>query len=424
MTTKKFRNKEQNKGFTLVEVLVAISILAIIVVPLLQAFVTSARTNTKAKQIMRSTTLAENVLEQTKAYSVADIARQFNGNGFTADNSMVQNAEGFFEAVKDASGNYVRVVTPDDAATGTNVNSSIRDASNTTVNPEGVFVGQPDNNYYFLLNGVAMNPMKYDVAIAMEVSENSGLQNMTEINAMNRGDCAYYAQSNSDLDAAKEFEYKNQGYAQSIAKLNEDSFRQMMNRRIIIDINDDGSGNQSVKITYEYTIGSGYTEPEDQTITEFITVFDNYDSGEQLKAVYLYYYPLYGSTRTDTIDIVNKSNLDVDVYLIRTQGTDYDEALELTYVPYINVSEKSSTDGQSHTTVCTNNETSIRTYSTTMGVAGTLEVKDLGNVQEKASLYDVTVRIYKYNETNPFGEDDLITTITGSKLDNSTKRKN
>ena len=48
MHRKKYKNKTV-KGFTLIELVVSIVILAIVVLPILTAFVISARTNTKAK---------------------------------------------------------------------------------------------------------------------------------------------------------------------------------------------------------------------------------------------------------------------------------------------------------------------------------------------------------------------------------------
>ena len=86
MNKKNHIRGKQNKGFTLVEVLIAITILAIIVAPLLHAFVTASRTNAKAKQLMKATTLAQNVMEETKANSLEEIARQFNG--YQSSNSL------------------------------------------------------------------------------------------------------------------------------------------------------------------------------------------------------------------------------------------------------------------------------------------------------------------------------------------------
>ena len=57
-----------NEGFSLVELLIAIVILSIIVVPLLHSFVTSARTNAKSRNTMHATAIAEDVMEQFEAH--------------------------------------------------------------------------------------------------------------------------------------------------------------------------------------------------------------------------------------------------------------------------------------------------------------------------------------------------------------------
>ena len=46
------RRQLNNEGFSLIELLIAIVILSIIVVPLLHSFVTSARTNAKSRNTM------------------------------------------------------------------------------------------------------------------------------------------------------------------------------------------------------------------------------------------------------------------------------------------------------------------------------------------------------------------------------------
>lgn len=63
------REKGNQKGFTLIELLVAIAILAIIAVPLLNAFLMSVRTDAKAKVKMRAATAASNVMEDIKSKS-------------------------------------------------------------------------------------------------------------------------------------------------------------------------------------------------------------------------------------------------------------------------------------------------------------------------------------------------------------------
>ena len=50
--------ERKNSGFTLVELLIAITILGIIVGPFMHSFVTASRTNAKAQQIQNATLLA------------------------------------------------------------------------------------------------------------------------------------------------------------------------------------------------------------------------------------------------------------------------------------------------------------------------------------------------------------------------------
>lgn len=64
-----------NGGFSLVELLIAIVILSIIVVPLLHSFVTSARTNAKSRNTMHATAIAEDVMEQFEAHTLGGNGR-------------------------------------------------------------------------------------------------------------------------------------------------------------------------------------------------------------------------------------------------------------------------------------------------------------------------------------------------------------
>ena len=80
----KHRKKRQlnNEGFSLVELLIAIVILSIIVVPLLHSFVTSARTNAKSRTTMHATAIAEDVMEMFEVrYSLegAEFALRISG---------------------------------------------------------------------------------------------------------------------------------------------------------------------------------------------------------------------------------------------------------------------------------------------------------------------------------------------------------
>ena len=66
--TKATDGRKQNKdaGFSLVELLIAVVILAIIVIPLMNLFVSSNRINIKSRQTLRATTVAQDIMEGLK----------------------------------------------------------------------------------------------------------------------------------------------------------------------------------------------------------------------------------------------------------------------------------------------------------------------------------------------------------------------
>lgn len=70
--------KKDNKGFSLIELMVAIIILALVVTPLLHSFMTVMRTNAKSRRLLRTTTVAENVMEGLSGLSIETIAQQFH----------------------------------------------------------------------------------------------------------------------------------------------------------------------------------------------------------------------------------------------------------------------------------------------------------------------------------------------------------
>lgn len=93
-----------NSGFSLVELLIAVTILAIIVIPLLHMFITSTNINVKSRQTLRATTVAQDIMEGLKAYTLEEVRAQFEppegagGSGYhyptdgfyVIDSSMIQ----------------------------------------------------------------------------------------------------------------------------------------------------------------------------------------------------------------------------------------------------------------------------------------------------------------------------------------------
>lgn len=55
--------KENNKGFSLIEIVIAMAMIAIVVLPILQTFIASARINRNARQTMIQTDVAQTIME-------------------------------------------------------------------------------------------------------------------------------------------------------------------------------------------------------------------------------------------------------------------------------------------------------------------------------------------------------------------------
>ena len=72
------KRKLNNKGFTLVEVVVSMLIISFIAIPLLNTFIMSKKANLKARQVQYGTLVAQNILEAIQEFGVEDIARQFH----------------------------------------------------------------------------------------------------------------------------------------------------------------------------------------------------------------------------------------------------------------------------------------------------------------------------------------------------------
>jgi prepilin-type N-terminal cleavage/methylation domain-containing protein len=70
--------KKRNRGFTLVEVLVAAAILSIMVTPILSSFVAIARVNAKSRRKLSATAIANSVMESVKGFELSDVSKQFN----------------------------------------------------------------------------------------------------------------------------------------------------------------------------------------------------------------------------------------------------------------------------------------------------------------------------------------------------------
>lgn len=84
----------------MVEVIVAMAILAVVIVPTLRIFASTSGTNFRSKQRQRATTVAESTMEALKAYNLDNLCRLFDSSDFKGAN--IHLADGTLVGSQDA----------------------------------------------------------------------------------------------------------------------------------------------------------------------------------------------------------------------------------------------------------------------------------------------------------------------------------
>lgn len=88
--------QKNDQGFSLVEVLVAVTILALVVGPLLYSFVTAVRINSRSKHSMEASAAAQNAMEQVKAADWQELGLTDHGDGtFSKEHSENINGKNY-----------------------------------------------------------------------------------------------------------------------------------------------------------------------------------------------------------------------------------------------------------------------------------------------------------------------------------------
>lgn len=336
-TTKQTKNKLNNRGISLVEILVAITILAIAAGALLHAFITSTKINMRAKEQQRVTTAAQSVMEGLKAYTLEDICWQFN------------NIAGHDFKIYSAVGSRKEVPSGDAAITGITPTLSIKQWDEGGVmqheyEPDG------DGKFLFVMQNISYEGQLYDAKVELE--------------PMAGGQTIYYAREmDSTTDAVWKSPQGLDAAAQTVIlqnvldKLNEidefyeyemtnlDTSKITIDKTTYITIGGtEGAYTASVKCEYAYKVvdypyydatGAEQTwnSEEMEPFTAITSLPDTtFYSGASLENVYLYYYPSYASSlsdvpvNSDTINITNSTSGAKTVFLVKQVPPGLDES--------------------------------------------------------------------------------------------------
>lgn len=265
-----------NKGVTLVELIIAVAILGIVVTPLLHAFITSTKINASARDTLEETTLAENIMEEFNDASIEDMVTKYAG--------MVEDTTGI-----------VSFVNVSHLALTSDIDSDVR--VDITLDPVATVEFQDKNNMNLvdlktissINSAIYSMPQDYDGNIYDIFVNNS--------NSANSQDPETYPQAQD-----------------------RDFFEDNLNRTIFVTITKTGETTEGVplvrvemNIVYEYRGSVSCLESSDRRYTtDTKELFDNTQSEIELNALYLMYVPRYDAVLSghyDDIRILNYSNV-------------------------------------------------------------------------------------------------------------------
>lgn len=392
--------KGDNKGLSLLEVLIAMVVLSIVVVPFMHSFITAANTNADAKKTHKATIVAQSVMEGFKAEPVEEIVEQFENP--TTDFHVLDPGQ--------IAGNIADAV------------EVVTDAAQPGV-------------YRFEIAGVKEDISEYDVLVTLDPTDYRNSAYATEKKQYNATEMVQLPVIDMDKDAVciQKEEYTataaSQLYNQLYPHANEADILANMTRVITVNIErtDMGGGEYRTRVVVDYTYSYGSAN---YPITQ--TYFDSMETGEELRSVYLYYYPLYGtgSTPRDVINYSNSSSLPVNFYLLKQDAATTSEENETAYRVAFNIEEPASAEDAMKTKVYTNLGINIKNKSVPLIYPPVVELNhlpvtldniiapDLYDSEAEDRLYDLEVSVYESGaRAADFPPEMLLTTMEGSRID-------
>lgn len=391
-----WKNKK-NAGLTLLEVIVAVSIFSVAALVLLQGFVLSGRINRTSALYMSATDLAQNVMEDIKSKDFAQLSAAFNypvdadTKGLRLSSVASQKDRydsgdlGIQEIIKDGDQyRNVRKYRPTDSDTSLVTASVISEDNGRTYKFNARTKGKNESKYYFEMTNVKGEKENYDVLAEFDGSKDSGYKkssssapdtekndylspNITKLDTKTNGflimprhwdDNAMTELVNAQHEQAQKLAAENK--VEEPASLDPDEVYKYTKRTLYVRVEESGG---TIKAEAKYTLNAlNYVSDSDPvygrmdlcpvhgkeadsnktctcTYESAYTPFYSSETGEELKSIYVFYYPNYNSTSSvnplDEIIFENTSNYPVNLYVTkqRDEGTDGSDSTETVSVP-------------------------------------------------------------------------------------------
>ena len=421
------KHLKNNKGFSLLELIIAITILAAVMIPMLHSFVSAARANAKAKKLMEATTAAQNLMEEMKISGPS---------GFLVDHTQYDKEK---VTVKDSNGNIISTTTDIYGEPIYTYNVTVPSSSALTVNGREfrAKVSMDPTNYTCVTGGAVTGP-------SLNTRYNSlPLANVSKLSKDSNG--FYLQNEDQELVAAK-----------SMDPAAYEDIKSNMSRTIQIDIDYTPSTNV-VKV---YTTVTYKDErPLENNVDIAVNRKEIYNNSADptkmtLSNIFVCFFPMYNNTSTSSpkehFVINNDNNYPVCVYLVKqiTRDTTGNQDYVSNGNKYrtdlaVNEGERTKLTGKNEdgsdngkpdvkTSVATNLTMSGSakqidvTYKHKSGGAYTsggipsgytaedmLNMKDLTKPDYKNRIYDVSISVYDEKDDS---YEKALTTISGTAI--------
>ena len=454
-----------DRGMTLVELLIAVVILAIITVPLLHAFVSASRVNMDARRNLRITTVAQDVMEGLRADTLAELAEEFNypdAGGMKSfhiiDRRLVSGGISENRCAIDADGGVTGLTWVDPSDPNVNNQPSVRPVSGSVscdfVPRDGSIAGRDDGRYYFTMENVTIEDPA-TAAYSVDV--------IIEANAV-----PYRSDADGGTVVGAEARHNTDSYV-SIDSMNEHcDYMFNVDLQEIIDSNCTGLGltTKDVFCRYKLNLDTGHTARLDVSVYRAgsggsLFVESMQITKPETRSIFVLYDPTYtkagaASTATpdtvnsvpcsDSFDFINNSTDNVNLCLVKKNNTkdiyvkDHLELCEDYYRCYVKVEDTGGSMSEVRTNLDYNlavidqqellvkvdaaNKQATYEYS---GLISSSEyenkhVKPLGGGEVTDRIYDVTVYVYeegsiagaRSNAGHSIPSDNMLVRLNGS----------
>jgi len=287
------RARRDNRGLTLIELLVGVTILAIIVVPLLRIFITGAGTEIKSRRYGDATNAVQNLTEQIQALDA---------------DTVLQNA-----ATVDSDARFYTY----NGSAYTAVGTSAPTVSATL--PKTYYIGLQDYSY---------NDTTFDALITLSVPDDTA--NSTEVVSSNRLD-ASLDMTQADAEAVLALQSECGGLMANVDELTIDDLTRSV-RFNVLKTADAATDDYRVEALFSYTglialtsdaqRGNTYSFSYTKQSSANVASVPDRTDGAPAFSVFLFYNAFYKTgVLSESLVISNTTGSDVNFFIVNTHQT-------------------------------------------------------------------------------------------------------